>query len=329
MSVLRAGLIGFGQMGRHHARVLEGLDGVDLVGIADPRVRPDDDARFVSDVDELIRRDLDMAVLAVPTAQHEEIAVALAGAGVHTLVEKPVAPDVAAAHRMAEAFDAAGVVGCVGHIERYNPALQEMRRRLAHGELGEVFQVTTRRQGPYPARVEDVGVILDLATHDIDLTAWVTQQAYADLSARTAHRSGRDREDLVAAVGRLDDGTVVNHLVNWLSPMKERVTVVLGERGCFIADTIAADLTFHANGVAPVEWDSMASFRGVVQGDMTRYAIAKPEPLAVELRAFRDSVLGDSNGVVPIREAAGVVAVAEALLRSSASAQTESLRDPG
>ena len=102
----------------------------------------------------------------------------------------------------------------------------------------------------------------------------------------------------------MTDGTVVNHLVNWLSPLKERVTVVLGERGCFIADTVAADLTFHANGVAPVEWDSMASFRGVVQGNMTRYAIAKPEPLAVELSAFRDAAQGISNDVVSIREAA-------------------------
>jgi predicted dehydrogenase len=303
--------------------VLGELEGVELVGITDPRCPAEEDP-FVEDVETLIRYGIDLAVVAVPTAVHEPVGLRLAEAGVHALIEKPVASDVASSLRLADAFESAGLIGCVGHIERYNPALQEMRRRLAHGELGEVFQVTTRRQGPYPTRVEDVGVVLDLATHDIDLTAWVTQRKYSDLSARTAHRSGRQREDLVAAVGRLDDGTVVNHLVNWLSPMKERVTVVLGERGCFIADTVAADLTFHANGVAPVEWDSMASFRGVVQGDMTRYAIAKPEPLAVELSAFRDAVRGNSNGVVPIRQAATVVGVAEALLRSSASAETES-----
>ena len=190
MGDLRAGLVGYGQMGRHHARVLSELDGIELVGITDPRC-PDEGGRFVHDVEALIRSGLDMAVLAVPTALHEPIALLLADAGVHALVEKPVAPDPAAAQRMAKAFDAAGVIGCVGHIERYNPALQEMRRRLADGELGEVFQVTTRRQGPYPTRVEDVGVVLDLATHDVDLTAWVTQRDYADLSARTAHRSGR------------------------------------------------------------------------------------------------------------------------------------------
>jgi UDP-N-acetylglucosamine 3-dehydrogenase len=241
---------------------------------------------------------------------------------VHTLVEKPVAADVDTGLRLADAFESAGVLGCVGHIERYNPALQAMRARLGAGELGELFQVSTRRQGPYPSRIADVGVIMDLATHDVDLTSWVTQQRYEDLSARTAHRSGREHEDLVAAVGRLSDGTVVNHLVNWLSPLKERVTVVTGERGCFVADTVSADLTFYANGVSPVEWESMAAFKGVVQGDVIRYAIPKPEPLVAELAAFRDAVLGFSDGVVSMRDAAQTLAVAEALLRSAAERET-------
>ena len=171
-----------------------------------------------------------------------------------------------------------------------------MRKRLANGELGQLYQISTRRQGPFPARISDVGVVLDLATHDIDLTSWVAKQHYANLSARTAHRSGLEHEDLVAAVGTLTDGTVVNHLVNWLSPLKERVTVVTGERGTLVADTIAADLTFFSNGLAPVSWDALASFRGVVQGDVIRYALAKREPLQVELEAFRDAVLDGAGG---------------------------------
>ena len=113
----------------------------------------------------------------------------LAEAGVHALIEKPVAPDAASARRIAQAFTSRGLVACVGHIERYNPALQEMRRRLANGELGELYQIATRRQGPFPERIADVGVVLDLATHDVDLTAWVAKRPYASLSARTAHRS--------------------------------------------------------------------------------------------------------------------------------------------
>ena len=220
----------------------------------------------------------------------------LAEAGVHALIEKPVAPDADG-----RPPDRRGVhrrvawSSCVGHIERYNPALQELRRRLANGELGELYQIATRRQGPFPERIADVGVVLDLATHDVDLTAWVAKPPVRHPRPRAPPTGpGRQHEDLVAAVGTLSDGTVVNHLVNWLSPLKERVTVVTGERGTLVADTINADLTFFSNGLAPVSWDTMASFRGVVQGDVIRYAIPKREPLLVELEAFRDAVLGEA-----------------------------------
>src|SRR4029434_5949250 len=109
----------------------------------------------------------------------------------------PLAPDLAGAQRLVDAFEMRGLIGAVGHIERYNPALQGLRRRLEAGELGDVYQVATRRQGPSPPRIGDVGVVKDLATHDIDLTAWVTGQPFWTVSARTAFKSGRRHEDLV------------------------------------------------------------------------------------------------------------------------------------
>ncbi len=318
--VLRAGVVGLGSIGRNHARVLQTMDGVELVGVADPvaaPLRPDTGVPLLGALDELLAKELDFCVVSVPTTAHEAVALALAAAGVHTLVEKPIAHDVSSARRVAGVFEAAGLVGCVGHVERYNPALQHLRRRLAQGELGDVHQLFTRRQGPFPARIADVGVVQDLATHDIDLTAWVTQSSYRKVSAETAHRSGRTHEDLVAVVGRLADDTVVNHLVNWLSPLKERVTVVTGEKGCLVADTVTADLTFYANGVSPVEWDTIAAFRGVVEGDMVRYAYPKPEPLLSELTAFVAAVRGEGTDVVTMAEAVGVVEVAEAVVRSA------------
>lgn len=319
---LRAGLIGLGAMGRHHARVLREMDGVDLVAVADPGGDPHGVAGglpVLQDVQALIAAGLDMAVVAVPTVYHEAVAIALAEAGVHTLIEKPVAYSVEAGQRIVDAFAAAGLVGAVGHIERFNPALQEMRRRLADGELGEIYQIVTRRQGPFPARIADVGVVKDLASHDIDLTAWVAQSSYATISAQTAHRSGRKFEDMVLATGTLTNGVMVNHTVNWLSPMKERVTVVTGERGAFVADTASADLTFYANGVVPTEWDSVAAFRGVSEGDIIRFALAKREPLRVEHEAFRDAVLGLSKDIVTLEEGLATLQVAEAMVESAQS----------
>jgi predicted dehydrogenase len=228
-----------------------------------------------------------------------------------------LAPSVEASRRLVEAFDAAGVVAGVGHIERYNPSLQSLRARLEAGELGDVYQVVTRRQGPFPHRIADVGVVMDLATHDIDLTAWVTERDYVSIAARTVSRSGRPHEDMVSAVGQLSDGSVVNHLVNWLSPMKERSTVVTGERGCFIADTLTADLTFYANAATNTEWEALRSFRGVAEGDMIRYAIPKREPLLVEHERFRDAVEGKDSDIVTLRQGLRTVEVATAALTSS------------
>ncbi len=325
---LRAGLIGLGMMGRHHARVLSSLPGVELVAVADPAGDQHGAAgahQVLRSVEEVLAAGVDYAMVAVPTAYHLEVALALAEAGVHALVEKPLAADVGSCRKLAEAFSSRGLVGAVGHIERYNPALQQMRARLAQGDLGSVYQVVTRRQGPFPSRIADVGVVKDLATHDIDLTAWVVGHPYRAVSARVAHKSGRDHEDLVAVVGQLADGTIANHLVNWLSPMKERITVVTGERGAFVADTIAADLTFYANAVVPTVWEENAKFRGVLEGDVTRFAFPKPEPLRTEHETFRDAVLGKDADIVTMGQGMATVAVAEAVLESARSGVTVTL----
>ena len=320
MADLRVGLIGLGMMGRHHARVVREIDGMELVAVADATGDSHHVASglpVLNDVHELVAAGIDAAVCAVPTSLHEEVGLALAEAGVHALIEKPMAHTVDAGARLVKAFAARGVVGAVGHVERYNPALQSLRARMANGDLGEVYQIATRRQGPFPARIADVGVVKDLATHDIDLTAWLAQSAYLTVSAQVALRSGRPHEDLVAATGRLVDGTVTNHLVNWLSPAKERVTVVTGEKGTFVANTLTADLTCHANGMVATGWESVADFRGVSEGDTTRFAIKKREPLRTEHERFRDAVLGRESDIVTLQEGLATLRTTELLLATA------------
>ena len=331
MTRLRAGLIGLGMMGRNHARVLSSLDEVDLVAVVDPGGDLHSAAggrEVLREVDDLIGVGVDYCVVAAPTAQHLAIGLQLAEAGIHTLIEKPLAHDSPASRKLVEAFAERGLVGAVGHIERYNAALQSARKRLENGDLGTVYQIITRRQGPFPGRIADVGVVKDLATHDIDLTAWVSQQHFTSVSARTAFRSGREYEDLVAVVGSLADGTITNHLVNWLSPLKERVTIMTGERGAFVADTLTADLTFFANGSVPTTWGGLQQFRGVSEGDMVRYAIHKPEPLRVEHENFRDAILGRPADIVTMEQGLTTVVVAEAIIESAATGTTLTLEPP-
>lgn len=322
MMVLRAGLLGVGMMGRHHARVLREVEGVELVAIADPGGDPHGVAgglEVLPDTDALIAAGIDIAVVAVPTAFHEKAALQLAAAGVHTLVEKPIAHSLEAGQRMVDAFRDARLVGAVGHIERFNPALQELRRRIERGELGALYQIQTRRQGPFPSRISDVGVAKDLASHDVDLTAWVVQSEYEYVFAQTAFKSGRAHEDMIAITGRTQSGVIVNNLVNWLSPMKERLTVVTGEKGAFVADTATGDLTFYANGTIPLEWDTVSSFRGVSEGDVTRYAYPKREPLRVEHENFRDAVLGRPSDIVTLEQGQRTLLVVESALEAARS----------
>ena len=313
--VLRAGVLGLGMMGRNHARVVAGLEGVELIGVFDPadnvpatvHERP-----VFHTLDALLDAGIDYAVVAAPTAFHLDMGVQLAEAGVHALIEKPVASTAEDAATLRDLFAAKGLIGGVGHIERYNPALQEARRRIEDGLIGEIYQVVTRRQGPFPGRIADVGVIKDLASHDIDLTAWVTQQEFVSVSARTSLRSGRPHEDMVVAVGTLSGGTITSHTVNWLTPFKERSTIITGEKGVLVADTLTADLTHFQNGTILNTWDQAAVFRGVSEGDMTRFALERTEPLLAEHQAFRDSVLaGEPTGIVTLAEGTRVVEIAE------------------
>ena len=143
------------------------------------------------------------------------------------------------------------------------------------------------------------------------------QSDYERVFAQTAFKSGREYEDMITITGRTASGVIVNNIVNWLSPMKERVTVVTGEKGAFVADTSTGDLTFYANGTIPLEWESVSSFRGVSEGDVTRYAFAKREPLRVEHEAFRDAVLGQETDVVTMEQGQRTLTVVERALESA------------
>lgn len=330
MTPLRAVLVGLGAMGRNHARVLATLPGVELAGVADPAHAGEraHGAPVVGTLEELLALRPDYAVVACPTALHEQYGLALAAAGLPALLEKPLAHTVCAARALTAAFEKRGLVAGVGHVERFNPAVRALRARLSAGELGEVLQVVTRRQGPYPRRISDVGVVKDLATHDIDLTAWATGTEYAEVTAHTVRRSGRPHEDMVAVVGRLAGGAVVSHLVNWLSPFKERFTMVTGDRGCLVADTLTADLTFHANGAWDTEWEALRAFRGVSEGDVIRYALPKREPLLAEHEGFRDAVLGRPEAeYVTLRQGLRTVEVSAAVLHSATAGGTIRLDD--
>jgi UDP-N-acetylglucosamine 3-dehydrogenase len=291
---VRLGIIGLGAMGRNHARVASRIQGIELVGGVDPAGDPERAMAYrpvFPTIDGLLEAGIDAVVVAVPNELHEEIAIRAADEGIHTLIEKPLGPDAKAAMRIRDAFAGTGLTTTIGHVERYNPALQEMKRRLDAKAIGRMISIRTVRVGPYPFRMRDVGVVKDLATHDIDLILWLGGTLQS-LETHLARKLG-DHEDLLEAIGVLVSGPVVSMSVNWLTPSKQRSITILGEKGALHADLLSADLTFFANADHPTEWDEMARLKGVSEGNVIRYALRKREPLQVEVEAFRDSILGE------------------------------------
>lgn len=315
---MRFGLVGLGQMGRHHARILAASEEVEFVGSVDPlgdQHRVTKGAKLFESVDALLDAGVEACVVAVPTTHHHKVALRLADAGVNTLVEKPLADTVESAEEIRLGFDSSAALGAVGYVERFNPALQELKRRLTAGELGRVISIATERVGPSPRRVQDVGVVKDLATHDIDIVMWIGAAPFADVAGELAHKMGRPHEDLVLATGRLANGVVALMNVNWLTPVKRRQVSVLGERGAFVADLLTGDLTFFANADVDSDWDRIAQLRGVSEGDMVRYAFTKREPLVAEHEAFRRSVAeGAAESVVTLEDGVELLKVAESII---------------
>jgi UDP-N-acetylglucosamine 3-dehydrogenase len=322
---MRVAVLGLGSMGRNHVRVWAQTPGVELVGVADPSgpaVASALEGRSIpafTSLDELLDRARpDALSIAVPTTLHEEAAVTAVRRGVHILLEKPVAPDVEAGLRIRAAVESAGVVAMVGHIERFNPALLELRRRVGAGSVGTPFEMSARRIGPFPSRIRDVGVVQDLATHDLDQIRYVLGREVEVLFAQTAQRIHSSHEDLVSIVGRAEGGVVLNLDVNWLSPRKVRKTVVIGAGGMLVADSLTQDLFLYENDYEDGNWRFIESLRGVSEGNMVRFALRRVEPLRAEIDAFRAAIRERVRPACTIDDGLAALRLAEAVLDSAA-----------
>ncbi|MBI5289093.1 MAG: Gfo/Idh/MocA family oxidoreductase [Chloroflexi bacterium] len=237
-------------------------------------------------------------------------------------MEKPLAATLEEGERLRDLAAAAGVPLTVGHIERFNPAVIELKRRLDAGELGRVYQVHARRLGPFPHRVRDVGVVLDLAPHDIDVMRFLLGSEVIRVQAETEQRIATEHEDMLAGVLRFANGVVGVLDVNWLTPTKIRELTVLGERGMFVVDYLARELTFFENPqAAPTDDPAWAAHhgKGVAQGPRTEIAIEKREPLRVELEAFVGAVRTGSAVAVTAEDGLAAMRAAEALIRAANS----------
>ena len=320
----RVAVIGVGSMGRNHVRVYAEIPDVELVGVADANATQAEaiGKRFgvaaYTDYAQMLEEQKPEAVtIAVPTAQHAEVAHAVIARGAHVLIEKPIAFSVAQGQQIIAAAHEAGVKLMVGHVERFNPAVVALKAHLAQGELGRVFQIDARRQGPFPTRIVDVGVVIDLAVHDLDVMRYVSGAEIRRVYAETERRVHSTREDVLTGLVRLSDGAIGTLTINWLTPTKIRELYVTGERGMFRVDYLTQDLYFYENAVAQTEnWDALRVLRGVSEGRMIRYVVTKKEPLRAEQEAFLAAVRGEAEVTITGLDGLRALELAQAVVTS-------------
>lgn len=317
--MLKAAVIGLGSMGRNHARVYNELLDVHLVAVSDMVGSISQETGVVFGVPSYTdyRAMLDdvrpdVVSIAVPTSQHEAVGLAALEAGAHVLIEKPIASTIEEGKNLVQRSQELDRWLMVGHIVRFNPAVQKLKEQLLQGELGRIFQVICRRVGPFPARIRDVGVVIDLATHDLDLIRFLTGLDPIRVYAETEHRISTDFEDLVLGLLRFPGGISAGIEINWLTPMKVREILVLGERGLFKVDDLAQDLFFYERASQTGNyWPALQTLKGGSEGGMTRFALQRYEPLKAEIQAFLHAI--QSGQPMPVSGEDGIAALRLAL----------------
>ncbi len=322
----RVAVIGAGAMGTNHLRVLHDFDdeAVELVGVAESHeptlakaVRRYHIPGFL-DYRQLIRETSpDLVSIVVPTNEHFTVAAHALEQGVNALIEKPITTTVEEARTLAELARACGRMIAVGHIERFNPAVLALKQLVAEGSLGQIYCLHARRIGPFPSRIRDVGVALDLATHDLDAMRYIVNSEPERAYAETRQCTGQQHEDMLFALVRFKTGAVGMLDVNWLTPTKVRELTVTGEHGMYLVNYLTQELYFYENDYTPIGWDSLRSQVGVSEGTMTRLKIQRQEPLRAEYENVISAVRGGGTPAVTAEDGIAVLRLAHELIGST------------
>ncbi|MBO4227007.1 Gfo/Idh/MocA family protein [Bradyrhizobium neotropicale] len=306
---LRVGVIGAGVMGSNHARVLAGLPEVTLVGIVDPLAEHRARAialvgcRAFATLDELLAEGVDAVTIAAPTHLHHEIALTCIAQSVHILVEKPVASTVEEGNDIVNAARQAGVTLMVGHVERFNPAVAAIKQAIS-GE--DILSIGITRVGPFPPRMSNVGVVIDLAVHDIDLIRWFTESEIVDVQPQLSSAVA-EREDIALLQFRTASGVLAHINTNWLTPFKAR-SVTVATRGKYVMGDLLTRQVTECFGFKP---DGSYSMRHLPVGH--------DEPLRAELIAFLDAVRGGKEPAVSGNEGVASLEIAIKCLETPAT----------
>jgi len=304
MRRLRVGVVGVGFWGRNHARVLRKIPNANLVAVCDTE---EEAARQVgekfrvgwyTDLDQLLsREDLDAVTICTPTAAHADVALRTIERSKHLLIEKPVSSTVDEARLIVSAADKRGVHLMVGSIERFNPAVRQLKKMVKDGALGRLIFTMARRVSRRPERVEDVGIVRDSAIHDIDVMRYLLESEVETVYARTGSLKFKF-EDYAEALLVFKSGNVGFIDANWLTPRKIRSLIATGSEATATIDYLSQKIVVEglkkAKKIQP-KWE---------------------EPLQAELKHFVNTILEDGEPIVTGQDGVQTLRICEAIIES-------------
>jgi UDP-N-acetylglucosamine 3-dehydrogenase len=312
-------------MGRNHLRNLVARDDIALVALADPVAEALNEALasagpgvrgFAHPSEMLSEEQLDAVIVAVPTTKHFQVAMAAISKGIAVLVEKPIAATVVDGQQLVRAAQEHGVLLQAGHIERFNPAILALAERLHRGDLSRIYSIKTVRGGPLPDRIRDVGVAIDLATHDIDIMCHLLGERPIRVSAERSQQVHTAHEDLLYGLLSFPSGIIGLLDVNWLTPEKQRRVVVLGEEGMFQVDYLTQSLTF-TRGTATLAPTYLDGYAPTFAGETVTLTVEPAEPLRMELDAFFIAIRSGGSPAVSGGDGLTALRIAKMLLTAA------------
>ncbi|MEM5829234.1 MAG: Gfo/Idh/MocA family oxidoreductase [Candidatus Aenigmatarchaeota archaeon] len=327
LSELKAGVIGLGSMGQHHARHYFNFQDVNLIAVSDiddnkVEIAKKYNCKFYNNYKEMLEKEnLDIVSIAVPTSLHKKVAVDVLNKGIHVLIEKPISYDLRSAKEILKAAKKNKVKLMVGHIERFNPVIRKLKKLIEEKEFGEILSIELKRLSIYHPRIRDCGVIIDLGIHDIDLVNFLLNQKLKSIYVTAFHKfvPNPEFEDYANIILNFKNNTIGKIEVSWISPIKIREITLIGSKNCCKVYTLQQKIEITESFLEKkntLTWEDYQEFIKKFEPKVKILQEENIEPLQIELRSFVDSVKFDKPVLVTGEEALKALEIATKAIES-------------
>lgn len=316
MQRTKIGVIGLGNMGRHHVRHFSNIESARLEWVCDANSERAQhyatahDCKAYTSLDEALAHPVDAVTIAAPTSLHFTLGTKVLSRGIHLLLEKPLCETLEEGHALLALAAQKNLVLSVGHIERFNPVIVALKALIDEGKLGRIVSLSSQRMSTFPPQIKDANVVLDLAVHDLDIFSYLTGQRPIRITGKSCKSLIQDRADSSDIFVEYPDAA--GHVqVNWICPIKVRTLRVLGTLGLAQVDYMTSTLHFTPS-VYTHQKDHAGCETAIFSPTDTQViSTATHDALHLELREFIAAVQGRPSSIVSGK--AGLEALEDAL----------------